>query len=94
MSQKSNSGSVGILGGLNLLKEQGKKENSQELKNEDSKKGKKENSKDDKIKRSYSLLKTTIRKLEELQFFNFPEETLENIVDTAICEYYEKHFKK
>lgn len=64
------------------IKEEGNKENSQEVKNL----GSEELS----VKRSYTLKPSTIRKLQELKVFVYldPNITYNEIVDEAICLLY------
>lgn len=63
---------------------------SNEVKKDSSLEGKKLGSKEDKKKRSYALKLSTIKKLDELKTFKYPIGTsLEDIVDDAICKYYE-----
>ena len=83
MVQKSK-GSLGVLSGLNL-------EDTQET----SKEVKKIGSKEAKIKRSYSLPESTIKKLSELKLYHYPTGTsLEDIVHEAILELYKKKSSK
>lgn len=77
-------GSTGIYSALSL---EVNTENSKEVKNE--------KTKESKIKRSYSLPESTIRKLQELKTYNYPLGTsLEDIVSEAILNLYEKKSSK
>lgn len=68
-----------------LLKDQAALEDTRE----NSKEVKKEGIEEEKLKRSYSLKETTIKKLEEMKVFLYPRGTaLEDIVDEAICLLY------
>lgn len=78
-------GSLGVLSGLSL------EEDIQET----SKEAKSEGTKEVKIKRSYSLPESTIKKLSELKLYNYPIGTsLEDIVNEAILSLYENKHKK
>jgi hypothetical protein len=62
---------------------------SAESKNKNSKELENMGVKEEKKKRSYMLKKSTIKKLEELKVYNYPEGTDYGIiVDEAICELY------
>jgi len=83
MVQK-NKGSLGVLSGLSLEDTQ---ETSKEVKNL--------GSKELKIKRSYSLPESTIKKLSELKLYHYSTSTsLEEIVNEAILELFKKKNSK
>ena len=65
------------------IKEKGKRENSEEVKNL--------GSEELTVKRSYALRPSTVRKLQELKVFVYtdPSITYNEIVDEAICKFYD-----
>lgn len=87
MADKNTGASKGLFASIEQtgrqLKEECFKENSQEVKNS--------NSEELTVKRSYTLKPSTIRKLQELKVFIYPDPniTYNEIVDEAICRLYE-----
>ncbi|WP_129596100.1 hypothetical protein [Anaerophilus nitritogenes] len=82
------SGSKGILEGLNKTSKEFKSTNSLEVKNLESE--------ELKVKRSYTLKPSTVKKLQELKVFVYddPNITFNEIVDEAICCLYDSKKEK
>lgn len=94
MADKNGTGaSKGLFASIEQAGRQIKEENNEsilELKNSNSKKVRTIDGEELSEKRSYSLRKSTIRKLKELEAFIYPENiTYNEIVDEAICLLYD-----
>lgn len=86
------SGSKGILEGFNKTSKEDKNLRSKEDKNSGSKEVRNLGVEEFNTKRSYSLRPSTVKKLQELKIFEYPDPqiTYNEIVDEAICKLYDE----
>lgn len=91
MKENNNSGTMGILSGLNVSRT--KEEKNLRIKEENNskiKEFKEDDIEDFSIKRSYSLRPSTNKKLRELKLLADEDVTYNEIINRAICELYDR----